>query len=414
MKYLKSFNESLEPNIKQDLEDICQELKDEGFTIKIDVGKTTTYPPFAEYLITLYKISESGSDRTGRYKWFTYKFIEDVFLRMQDYTDQQGYDAKIKLHPVNWTPFGGQWGSKVKIEEEQESCDFIWIKIDKKSDMKPHNENIIPFPNDEIIQKLTTDNRISDEIQQEIIEICYELNDIGLTCEFITRISQGKTVIYLNDSELRQLKHSFFKATGEINMSSHLAIYVDYDEDFQDDIGNDKGSFDTKDVEETLLRIQDYLKGIGYACIIFYDWRSKPKERCFEILVSIEKINNLKLNESLEPNTIQDLQDICQELQDIGFEITINEDLYWVEIWRKHSPYDVPEEIKKNYFASTALFNYFSYESIKETIERIKDYMNQQGYKSRETQFKNIHVFPDNSYLYAVRISFLFKYILAN
>lgn len=229
MKYLKSFNESLDKNIIQDLEDICQELKDEGFTINIDNNS-------AQQFITIYKKIKYG------YKWFTYKDIEDVFLRIQDYIKQQGYYAEIKL---NNDKSYKTWCSKVKTEDEKTYCDFIWIII----------QHGIKLSNTPITEHQSTE--ISDEeILKDVSEICYDLTDED---QFKVRgFSFGANPVF-NDLKFRSSVALIDPNDHQPKRKKSLFIHI------QKKLNNHRQSrFYYSEIEEVVERLKDYMSSLGF------------------------------------------------------------------------------------------------------------------------------------------------------
>ncbi len=73
MKHLKKYNESVSEISLQDVEDICQELKDEGFQIY----NIITHQSYNNKKLYIIEISRKGG--------FKYDDVKETLLRLKDY-----------------------------------------------------------------------------------------------------------------------------------------------------------------------------------------------------------------------------------------------------------------------------------------------------------------------------------------
>lgn len=91
MKHLKSYNESiLYDNIRSNLEDICQELKDGGFGVYI------TYNSSVEQTsLIIAKLDITTFRDAGDFNYSPFKFadIEETVERIKEYMKSEGYEV---------------------------------------------------------------------------------------------------------------------------------------------------------------------------------------------------------------------------------------------------------------------------------------------------------------------------------
>lgn len=116
MKHLKSFHMLLEcdlskykgryvplpEDIKLDLEDICQELKDDKFEIRIGVFDINSPSPTNEYEWTNYLLIRTpNNDNIKLQRTFSYKEISEVVERIKDYLKSKGYTTQVRVDKLN-------------------------------------------------------------------------------------------------------------------------------------------------------------------------------------------------------------------------------------------------------------------------------------------------------------------------
>ena len=120
MKYLRSFNEAISNDIIEYLRDICLELTDVGFTIRIGCedlhssGRVCRKVPGHQDQLHSVFTNHCGRDLqleiskeskrwihagsvegVGCYLYFDYQDIEDVVERIRDYMESEGYSINI-------------------------------------------------------------------------------------------------------------------------------------------------------------------------------------------------------------------------------------------------------------------------------------------------------------------------------
>lgn len=98
MKHLKPYNETyITPNMKSEIEDICLELNDDGFTTTLVNHKSVSFNSSGN---KIFKKDVSCLDigkRGYRINPFYYKEIEDVIERIKDYANSEGYQTDIHV-----------------------------------------------------------------------------------------------------------------------------------------------------------------------------------------------------------------------------------------------------------------------------------------------------------------------------
>lgn len=88
MKYLKPFNESVENDIKSDIEDILTELIDDGFRFKIsDKLGWSDHSNEDKIIVDIFKTDKYGFIYLNN----IFNDVKEVILRLTDYMNDQGY-----------------------------------------------------------------------------------------------------------------------------------------------------------------------------------------------------------------------------------------------------------------------------------------------------------------------------------
>lgn len=92
MNHIKSYNESMNEEFSQDIKDICLELTDDGFLIHNKVNnyhiKKLDGSKFERSSISIRIVKPKGL-------LFSYKEVNDVILRILEYSEMCGVDSKV-------------------------------------------------------------------------------------------------------------------------------------------------------------------------------------------------------------------------------------------------------------------------------------------------------------------------------
>lgn len=198
----------------------------------------------------------------------------------------------------------------------------------------------------------THDNIISD-----LKDICLELSDNGFTIDIV---------------------HG--------SISSYVTIYKPnkYNSNYKE--------FDTNEISETLDRIEEYLgdkwvdtslskSGSGY----HYSHEVNTKVIIAEVEFKLANKNpyfNIKpFSESKGmKDTIEDIKDICLELQDNGFFIEVNglsgyqENEHWQQILIGKNK-DMDDYLSSDSYDDLFDNVYYKYEEVRDVVERLKQYL---------------------------------------
>lgn len=191
---------------------------------------------------------------------------------------------------------------------------------------------------------------IPEDIKSNLLDICLELNDTG---NF-------------------QIFYSHFEAPEAYRYPSKDSILIQSPSKY----------FRYEDIEEEIERIRDYLITEGYYIIIRFNGENSSSYSKFQLPTELFEcriflIERKPINEAhrfrLSKDIGQNLLDICLELSDVGF-----------CVYHVSSP---SEWVKNSLIIDTTdpqdpdnFLRYFKYTEISEVVERIKDYMDQQGY----------------------------------
>ena len=102
MKHLKKYNEvALYDNIRSNLEDICQELKDDGFAVYITYNNSVE-----KTSLVITRIDITAFRDTGEFLYTPFKFtdIEETVERVKEYMKSEGYETNI---------LNGEWPQQI-------------------------------------------------------------------------------------------------------------------------------------------------------------------------------------------------------------------------------------------------------------------------------------------------------------
>ncbi len=174
MKHLKKYNESKEKISLDDIRDICIELEDDGFLVRIAYGVD----------VIRINIFRGG-------KHFEYKDVKETILRLQDYLGDS-------LDRISVYRFGTMAHSKCKANEH--SLLGSTNKGMKNITRKLISSLSLYFKFEDSLKKYneSTENEISIE---DIRDICQELEDEGFNVKIITKYSTSAYVSIMNDKK---------------------------------------------------------------------------------------------------------------------------------------------------------------------------------------------------------------------
>lgn len=364
MKHLKKFNESVKgfENIPDflpkemiiDVRDILLELSDENWTIKDGVGEG--------YYRNRYFIGCHSPHS------FKYSDIKDVIDRVKEYCRRYKYNPEIL---IGYKDDRGQGRDKI-LHDSTGKMYLTYHDIDFDT-FNGFHDFVIEF-NPLYKWKELNEQLVINDIINDLQDICLELQDEGF------EISVEKNGRYSGTDKYKYINVNIKKIQNCIR----------YD-----------------DISETINRMKDFMSSNGYGDMTMWKFFKSGRTG-----VEIDEINtvgfaleNLKTNwvavcfvkqEDIEigqsltnesimkhlktynesynspyvtdlPETIkQDIEDICLELKDIKFNCK------WIQLI-DFGPTPIYEICKEH----LSTFNKITTE---ETIERIKDYMDKNGY----------------------------------
>ena len=114
-------------------------------------------------------------------------------------------------------------------------------------------------------------------------------------------------------------------------------------------------------------------------------------------------------NESTNPgfpeDILQDLKDICLELKDIGFQIKTGR---YVDVYKVSKNIDCIRIYK---YDKVGHYDTFNYNTVKEYIDRIKDYMKMNGYATEVCITRNENLYKSSSQITVKKVRLRFNRI---
>ena len=172
MKYLKSYKlfESIDTNIKSDIEDIVIELTDCEIYYDISDSKYWKNGTNSEEALIIYL-------RDNQNRFFTIKDIEDVLLRLKDYLKTTDYSIDLLIPDSN---------------------DYLFDEfIEEFSGEELYHVNIIIYYNPRIssFQRKYESKQLETSVIDECKDILVELEDKGIKTNIHSNFSSGVSLV---------------------------------------------------------------------------------------------------------------------------------------------------------------------------------------------------------------------------
>lgn len=225
MKYLKSYKlfESIDTNIKSDIEDIVIELTDCEIYYDISDRKYWKNGTNSEEALIIYL-------RDNQNRFFTIKDIEDVLLRLKEYLKTTDYSIDLSI---------------------PDSDDYMTFDefIEEFSGEELYHVNMIIYYNPRIssFQRKYESKQLETSVIDECKDILVELEDKGIKTNIHSNFSSGVSLV---------------NRDGSLN-KSWLSIHLSRKEEFQ-----------YSDIEDVIERLKSFLSEYG----LHIQWQS-PTER---------------------------------------------------------------------------------------------------------------------------------------
>ena len=127
----------------------------------------------------------------------------------------------------------------------------------------------------------------------------------------------------------------------------------------------------------------------------------------------LKSFNENESSDSKYNDIISDIKDILLELTDVGFKRYIDKFVKLIESeWWDGFDVLLTRNHTDRFLPSGHVRDKFQYNEISEDIERLKDYMDQSGFRLLETQIdgnKNNNIISEDDKMYRIRLQFLKK-----
>ena len=127
----------------------------------------------------------------------------------------------------------------------------------------------------------------------------------------------------------------------------------------------------------------------------------------------LKSFNENESSDSKYNDIISDIKDILLELTDVGFKRYIDKFVKLIESeWWDGFDVLLTRNHTDRFLPIGHVRDKFQYNEISEDIERLKDYMDQSGFRLLETQIdgnKNNNIISEDDKMYRIRLQFLKK-----
>lgn len=123
----ETISQYLKRNVIKDIEDICLEIIDQGFTVDVDSAKIRRSLNFSKKLQFALSISNvEKAEHTTKQIPFKLNQIEDLVLRLMDYMNGLGFDSSVFAETM-FTYGYGEDVTKFFLNTELEAQDFKYV-----------------------------------------------------------------------------------------------------------------------------------------------------------------------------------------------------------------------------------------------------------------------------------------------